>query len=330
MFTRLELTNFTVFESLDIDLSPGINVFVGANGTGKTHLLKLMYCILASGYVKGDPLMKKIINVFRPESEDIMRLTTRKNDSNNTNIFFEWNGNTNNISWSKSPILSSPTFSFKLSSPVYIPVKEMLSFAPGFISLYDKYELEFDELYPDMLRLAYFPRLKNIPKGFLEILEIIPKLIHGEVIIKGEKFYLQSLHSDIEMSLVSEGFRKLALIWQLIRNGSIQKGTTLFWDEPEANMNPSLMQHVSNILIMLANRGIQIFVATHDYAFLKELDYQKQQTPVTYFSLDTSEENGVQANACFRYTDISPNRIAEENLRIYDLEIKRSLGVDSK
>ena len=35
--TRIKLENFTVFESLDLEPSPGINVLVGANGTGKTH-----------------------------------------------------------------------------------------------------------------------------------------------------------------------------------------------------------------------------------------------------------------------------------------------------
>ena len=41
--TRVKLENFTVFESLDLEPSPGINVLVGANGTGKTHLLKVCY-----------------------------------------------------------------------------------------------------------------------------------------------------------------------------------------------------------------------------------------------------------------------------------------------
>ena len=35
--TRVELENFTAFRSLKLDLCPGINVLVGANGTGKTH-----------------------------------------------------------------------------------------------------------------------------------------------------------------------------------------------------------------------------------------------------------------------------------------------------
>ena len=41
--TRVKLKRFTAFEDLDLTLSPGINVLVGANGTGKTHLMKACY-----------------------------------------------------------------------------------------------------------------------------------------------------------------------------------------------------------------------------------------------------------------------------------------------
>ena len=41
--TRVELENFTAFRSLKLDLCPGVNVLVGANGTGKTHLMKVCY-----------------------------------------------------------------------------------------------------------------------------------------------------------------------------------------------------------------------------------------------------------------------------------------------
>lgn len=39
----VRLQNFTVFKDLKLKFSPGINVFVGENGTGKTHLLKTLY-----------------------------------------------------------------------------------------------------------------------------------------------------------------------------------------------------------------------------------------------------------------------------------------------
>ena len=39
----LYLNNFTVFNTLNIEFSKGVNIFIGENGTGKTHLLKLLY-----------------------------------------------------------------------------------------------------------------------------------------------------------------------------------------------------------------------------------------------------------------------------------------------
>ena len=41
--TRVRLERFTAFKKLDLALSPGINVLVGENGTGKTHLMKVCY-----------------------------------------------------------------------------------------------------------------------------------------------------------------------------------------------------------------------------------------------------------------------------------------------
>ena len=45
MLKSLQLENVTVFPSIHVDLSAGINAFVGENGSGKTHLLKVAYCL---------------------------------------------------------------------------------------------------------------------------------------------------------------------------------------------------------------------------------------------------------------------------------------------
>ena len=39
----IKLENFTVFENISCDFSLGLNMFIGENGTGKTHLLKVLY-----------------------------------------------------------------------------------------------------------------------------------------------------------------------------------------------------------------------------------------------------------------------------------------------
>ena len=40
---KLSLKNVTVFDELSLSFSPGINVFIGPNGVGKTHVLKILY-----------------------------------------------------------------------------------------------------------------------------------------------------------------------------------------------------------------------------------------------------------------------------------------------
>ena len=53
MIGKIRFDKFTAFEKLEVNLSPGINLFVGENGTGKTHILKAAYaaCVVRN---KGD------------------------------------------------------------------------------------------------------------------------------------------------------------------------------------------------------------------------------------------------------------------------------------
>ena len=62
--TRVKLENFTVFENLDLEPSPGINALVGANGTGKTHLMKVCYaaCYI-SKFLETIPFIRKLGSV---------------------------------------------------------------------------------------------------------------------------------------------------------------------------------------------------------------------------------------------------------------------------
>lgn len=36
---KIYLENFTVFDKMEIEFCEGINVFIGENGTGKTHIM---------------------------------------------------------------------------------------------------------------------------------------------------------------------------------------------------------------------------------------------------------------------------------------------------
>ncbi|TVL41309.1 ATP-binding protein [Brachyspira hyodysenteriae] len=47
---NVRINNFTVFKDCYTDFSKGVNIFIGENGTGKTHLLKAIYCLNESFY----------------------------------------------------------------------------------------------------------------------------------------------------------------------------------------------------------------------------------------------------------------------------------------
>ena len=74
---------------------------------------------------------------------------------------------------------------------VYIPVKEMLSNAPGFRSLYAAREIHFEEIYTDILDRAYVPILRGpMEPQRKHLLAILQNAIEGKVTVKNEEFFL--------------------------------------------------------------------------------------------------------------------------------------------
>ena len=80
MLKSLRIRDFTAFKAADLTFASGLNVIVGANGTGKSHLLKLPYALMAMSAEEGKKRSKpptktllqtriaeKIAGVFRPE-----------------------------------------------------------------------------------------------------------------------------------------------------------------------------------------------------------------------------------------------------------------------
>ena len=207
----------------------------------------------------------------------------------------------------------------------------MLSNAPGFLSLYAEREIHFEEVYADILHRAYSPLLRG-PMDSLRrrLLTKLQKAIDGKVTVNNDEFFLRNKQGNLEFTLLAEGMRKLGLLWLLIQNGTLQDGSVLFWDEPETNLNPKLFGILIDILLELQRGGVQIFLATHDYVILKELDLQKKSSDrVAFHSLYREETSGIACNTTDSYLDIHPNVIAETFTDLYDREIERSLKVST-
>ena len=68
-FTNLSIKHFRCFEDLQIELSPGVNLFYGANGSGKTSLLESVY-IFSSGKSFKSTNLKSLINYKHNKCEN--------------------------------------------------------------------------------------------------------------------------------------------------------------------------------------------------------------------------------------------------------------------
>ncbi|MBQ8706900.1 MAG: ATP-binding protein [Succinivibrionaceae bacterium] len=105
----------------------------------------------------------------------------------------------------------------------------------------------------------------------------------------------------------------MALLWQLVKNGALDKGSILFWEEPEANIGPARIHVVVGLLLELQHRGVQVFVATHDYILASYLEVKKAgDDSIAYRSLSFSDGGGEpRCEIADRFGDLKHNAIVE-------------------
>lgn len=343
---KVTLDNFMIFDHIDTVFSPNINIIFGENSTGKTALIKLLYSCVSScataqnarmESTKSDlenALVSKFQGVFRPDKYSIGRLVKRKPGQSRTDITVHFDSaEPMKIGFSrlkdKHIDLDFDLSEFdKVTNAVYIPPKEIISAMENFVSLYDQYHIAIEETYYDLARLLERPLKKG--KNTSEqntVLSSFEKIVEGSIMQKNRIFYLKAAGvGEIEMGLVSEGYRKLSTIMYLILSGSLTKDSILFWDEPETNMNPKMIKPMVDALIELAKLGVQVFVTTHDYfvqqCFNMAQKYaQDPKNPLKYQYISLNKiANNVELETADTLQGLSQNAVMEEFDALYDRE----------
>lgn len=314
MLKSAKFQNFTTVPNGEWQFAEGLNVIVGENGTGKSHVLKALYALLKVQAGRPEDLNKtflerayadKLVRVMRPES--LGRLVKRRQGRDRCEI---------QLSMKSARASSEIAFATNAKSqvevkrlpeealerpPVYLPTRELITFCPWFLSLYDNYHLEFEETWRDTVSLLGAPSVKGArERCAAELLKPLEKALGGKVVMdpKSGRFYLHvSGEGRMEMPLVAEGLRKFAMLARLISTGSLLDKGYLFWDEPETNLNPRLVRIVAGSIVQLAAQGIQVFVATHSLFLLREFEIEldarikrKNSVPTRFFGLRMSND----------------------------------------
>jgi predicted ATP-dependent endonuclease of OLD family len=360
--TSVSIENFTVFEELEISFSEGINVFIGDNGTGKTHLLKLLYAFCESNridslnketsenaeeftdknrevYVKSnidknfDILIDKYFlskdksELFRDKGKPVM-ITVHSDMSD----LFRHIAFADDTPFARQPKQEELQYTDRADvrtnhaiSAVFIPAKEMLTHT-RLEKDYMYRKLPFDETLIDIINKVSISELRNLTKESREMIEEIENIICGKVVYKNDAYFIERDGSEYSFQIEAEGYKKFALLSRLIETGILAKDSILLWDEPEANINPQNIPTLVDILFGLQRLGVQIFVATHNYVFAKYIEVRKKTGDCVMFHALHKEsfDAPVRAESDPCFTLLDNNSIVRQSIDLYKEEIDRS------
>ncbi|MBD5330187.1 MAG: ATP-binding protein [Bacteroides sp.] len=285
MIEEIEVKNFGPISGLNINNLGKINLLIGPNRSGKTMLLKALYCaqrtIELTGRGKNPRSGKEILAdklYWTFQVEKIGKLVRKPESGALSFEMKETNGSI--FSYSFGADTESKIIKFENNSrprttnSIFIPAKEVLSLL-DVIKIWREVRMEFgfDETYYDLATALTPPTQGKISKTFIEVRNRLESVLGGRVVYSKEKKTWQYIQgkNTFDINLTSEGTKKIAIFDTLISNHFLTKDSIVFIDEPESGLHPDLLVELLAIIGELAKYGMQFFIASHSYFVIKKL-----------------------------------------------------------
>lgn len=355
MIHDLLVRGVTVFPGSEhFEFVPGINVVVGGNDSGKSHLLKLCYTVAkwsADGGRKSLPekwaeeqrLRKDLMRVFA--SRGLAGLTARNRGNAHAHVEASMEGDgvpegMGNLVFDFQAGHEEEGLSIQempkrfLNVPVvFLAAREVLTIYPSFVQVGSRFPefLDGGELGPLPL-----PG-RGCGSGTYQHGRRARGRQAGEDHRRGGGEARRTVllqrpgQQPIEMSLVAEGFKRLGTLSYLIRNGSVKRGSVLFWDEPEMNLNASHLPVLVKTLTGLAKTGVQVILSSHSLFLLRELMIQLSeprnamvQRKFFGMSVPRGDRSGVKVTWGESLEDVGPIESLEAEIEQADRYLKLS------
>lgn len=336
MITSASLTNYGPISQLKVEGLGHINLLIGPNRSGKTIFLKALYSAIRTIelYRRGkniendkEILFKKLYWTF--QTDRIGNIVRRPDQGSLSFSLEEDDGNTFSYSFSTSAekqiVKVSNTCLPRETNSIFLPAKETLSLINTI--LHDRDERQsfgFDDTYYDLAKaLTPTSKGKNI-KVFSKIRETLEYAIDGRLIFSKEKqkWVFKQGNIEFDISLTSEGTKKIAIFDTLLGNHFLSRKSIVFIDEPEAGLHPCMVIDLLGIISLLAKAGMQFFIASHSYFVIKKLYLIAQSEgisiPVISFGNCPDDES-------IRIEDLKhgmpDNPIIDESIKLYREEM---------
>lgn len=333
---RVNLENITVFKKMEIEFCEGVNVLIGENGTGKTHLLKVLYAFCESkerdyndyNGIKETFFHFRLLRSFQINSG--MDLFRNRSDSEpilisiTTGKEYRYEISRHNPKTNVWDCIESSEHKNVIPA-VFIPAKDMLTHG-GLEKDFADRELPIDITLIDILNKAGVSVLKKLDSSIVALRDKIAGIIGGKVIYKNDKYYIDREGiGQVIFAVEAEGYKKLGLVYRLVETGHIKKGSVLIWDEPDANINPKLIPEIVEIILELSRYGVQVFLATHDYNLMKYFSLKaKTGDSLAFYNLFKMDD-GVGCERESAYDLLENNPIIDANTKLLEDEIEEVL-----
>ena len=285
----LKLENFTVFKSVNFEFGKRMNLIIAENGLGKSTLLKVLfseakYSSDFSWNAKPGSIVKApyIERFFGVRGSSLVSHGSASQAY--VEVGYGYGLKYKSVLSIKKDLVEYkkfPSFKNKIPTVVFIQSHELVTSYQYFSSIANVFDEKMakDGTILDTVQLLGLPRLKVIPEEYLKLGRKIENEIGGSIEFdkkEGQFFYkVKGWNKDrLSIDMAAEGWRKIGQLLTLIRNGAVSPGSILFWDEPEANLNPKLIKLLVSFLIALSKSGVQVFMTTHSLFFANELEIQ--------------------------------------------------------
>lgn len=300
---------------------PGVNVLIGESGTGKTALMKMIYCAAQNSGVGKNCSLTDLF--LLAESNPGILINTRCSRGYYRVSDGEYSFSEFFIRPAIDEFPSKPQtqtgWTNKYTPAIFIPSTEILSHAKSLLELSKYLQVPFDRTYADILANASLPKARTISFELMNVSERIGRVIGGVVIHEDDTFYVcKDNGARAEFALEADGLRQLGLIWKLIWNGLLTPGSILLWDAPETNMSPTMFPLIADVLLMLQRSGVQIFLATHSYSLALYLELRRREKEDVLFHNLRKEGDCICTQSAHRMDALADNHIINAENRLLD------------
>jgi energy-coupling factor transporter ATP-binding protein EcfA2 len=335
MFEAIAVENLGGFSSLQWSGHQSINILIGENDTGKTYLLKLLYCLARSleDFTRRsqsdrppwrEVLADKLFWVYQPGQRGLGELV-QKGESrlrveatlHQQPYHFAFGRDTTRRITDATDVVSLPP---ELNA-LFLPPKEVLTALDAIAATREQLQIfGFDDTYQDLITALRLPPTQaDLPEALERVLQSLQDLLTGEIVREGNEFIFRRGREKYLMAQTAEGIKKIGILTTLIRNRTLRPHTILCIDEPETNLHPYAIVALVKMLFDLGQSGVQIYLASHSYFVIKQfaLLAQHHQTPIQLCSL-LKHDKTIHLELSDLRDGLPDNPIIDASIRLYE------------